>query len=103
MPVCGAAVHMPPGPRPGKKLLVCDIDYTLYDHRSGEYPGLRWRMRHRATAPHCHCSGVHHYANVQLCHGTNTPLRHGVVIVVGGGGGQLTGALFAASLGVRLP
>lgn len=27
-------------PRPGKKLLVLDIDYTLFDHRSAAESGL---------------------------------------------------------------
>jgi len=27
-------------PRPGKKLLVLDIDYTLFDHRSAAESGI---------------------------------------------------------------
>jgi len=32
-------INMLNGPRPGKKLLVLDVDYTLYDHRSSAETG----------------------------------------------------------------
>lgn len=41
-------------PRPGKKLLVLDIDYTLFDHRStAENPRELMRPRMYNTVLHC--------------------------------------------------
>jgi len=66
------AVDEDPDPRPGKKLLVLDIDYTLFDHRStAENPqGTHAPMyvQHYIYSHCLHCHHVHcQYSTLYLC------------------------------------